>query len=57
MSVNRIWMITDTHFGVRANSMEWFEICKEYHENVFIPLLKENVIEQKSSMLYPRTNA
>jgi len=43
MGCKRIWMITDTHFGVRANSMEWFEICKEYLDNVFIPLLKENV--------------
>jgi len=36
----RAWMITDTHLGVRNNSIEWLEIMKEYFQNFFIPLLK-----------------
>lgn len=35
-------MISDIHFGVRNNSIEWLEIHKDYFHNFFIPLLKEN---------------
>lgn len=34
-------MITDTHLGVRNNSIEWLEIMKEYFYEFFIPLLKK----------------
>jgi DNA repair exonuclease SbcCD nuclease subunit len=37
----RIWIMGDVHFGVRAASMEWFEITKSYFENYFIPLLEK----------------
>ena len=36
----RAWMITDTHLGVRNNSIEWLDIMKEYFQNFFIQLLK-----------------
>jgi len=43
MDVNRIWIISDTHFGVRSNSLEWLEIQKDYYNKWLIPLLKEKV--------------
>ena len=41
--VNRVWVLGDLHFGVRANSMEWLDIQKDFFENLFIPTLKEHV--------------
>jgi hypothetical protein len=41
----RIWIMGDVHFGVRAASMEWFEITKSYFENYFIPLLEKEYNE------------
>lgn len=40
---NRVWVLGDLHFGVRANSTEWLDIQKEFFEEVFIPTLKRNV--------------
>lgn len=37
----RVWLITDTHFGVRSNSREWMDIIEEFFEQQFIPLLRE----------------
>jgi DNA repair exonuclease SbcCD nuclease subunit len=37
----RIWLITDTHFGVRSNSREWMNMIEDYFNNFFIPLLKK----------------
>ena len=39
----RIFILGDVHIGIRANSMEWFEITKSYFEDFFIPMLKEHV--------------
>lgn len=36
----RIWLVTDTHFGVRSNSREWMDIIESYFYNFYIPLLK-----------------
>ena len=36
----RVWILGDLHFGVRANSVEWLEIQKQFFEEVFIPTLK-----------------
>ena len=44
-NVKRIFLISDTHFGARANSMEWFNIMQEFHEDVLIPTLKKNYKE------------
>jgi DNA repair exonuclease SbcCD nuclease subunit len=40
---NRVWVLGDLHFGVRANSVEWLDTQKQFFEEVFIPTLKENV--------------
>lgn len=43
IDINRAFLISDTHFGVRSNSVEWMEIQRDYFENFFIPLLKNNM--------------
>ena len=40
---NRVWVLGDLHFGVRANSVEWLEIQKHFFEELFIPTLKKHV--------------
>lgn len=37
----RIWMITDTHLGVRNSSEEWIQIMRKYFFEWFIPLIKK----------------
>jgi DNA repair exonuclease SbcCD nuclease subunit len=44
-NAKRIWIMGDIHFGVRASSMEWFEITKSYFEDYFIPLLEREYKE------------
>lgn len=39
---NRIFMISDLHFGVRANSLEWLENQLDFFYNFYIPYLEEN---------------
>ena len=39
----RVWVLGDLHFGVRANSVEWLEIQKDFFEKMFIPTLKKHV--------------
>jgi UDP-2,3-diacylglucosamine pyrophosphatase LpxH len=41
-NVKRIFFLSDTHLGVRSNSIEWIEIIEDYFENFFIPLVKAN---------------
>ncbi len=40
--MKRVWFITDTHFGVRANSVEWMDIQHDYFYNFFIPLVRQH---------------
>lgn len=42
---NRIFLISDLHFGVRANSIEWLENHLEFFYDFYIPYLKENYKE------------
>ena len=42
IEANRIWLISDTHLGVRSNSREWMENIESYFREFFIPLVKEN---------------
>jgi len=41
--VKRVWVLGDVHFGVRANSVEWLNIQKDFFENLFLPTLKKHV--------------
>tara|TARA_B100001057_G_scaffold423639_1_gene445906 strand:+ start:7672 stop:8787 length:1116 start_codon:yes stop_codon:yes gene_type:complete len=40
---NRVWVLGDLHFGVRANSVEWLDIQKDFFERMFIPTLKKHI--------------
>jgi DNA repair exonuclease SbcCD nuclease subunit len=33
----KLWMTTDSHFGVKNNSEEWLEIARSYYYDFFIP--------------------
>jgi len=42
---NNIFLISDLHFGVRANSLEWLQNHANFFRNFYIPYLKENMEE------------
>lgn len=39
----RIFLISDIHFGVRGNSLEWVHNQLQFFKEFYIPFLKENV--------------
>lgn len=39
--IKRLWIITDTHLGVRNSSEEWIQIMRKYFFEWFIPLVKK----------------
>lgn len=41
----RIFLISDLHFGVRANSLEWLQNISNFFRQFYIPYLKKNVQE------------
>jgi DNA repair exonuclease SbcCD nuclease subunit len=41
----KIFLISDLHFGVRANSLEWLQNQVQFFEEFYIPFLKQNVEE------------
>lgn len=43
INCEKIYMVTDTHFGAKGNSVEWLNIMTDYFENEFIPYCKKNV--------------
>jgi DNA repair exonuclease SbcCD nuclease subunit len=42
---NRIFLLSDLHFGVRANSLEWLQNQKSFFQDFYIPYLKKNYKE------------
>lgn len=42
VNFNNIFILSDLHFGVRSNSIEWLDIQKEFFYDFYIPWLKEN---------------
>ena len=50
ISYNRIFLISDLHFGVRANSIEWIENYLEFFNKFYIPFLKKNL--KKGNILF-----
>lgn len=42
INFKNIFLLSDTHFGVRANSLEWLENHKNFFKNFYIPYLKEH---------------
>jgi len=47
---NKIYLISDLHFGVRANSLEWLKNQLDFFYNVYIPYLKET--KKKGDILF-----
>ena len=47
---NKIFLLTDTHFGIRANSLEWAQNQANFFYNFYIPFLKKNV--KKGDILF-----
>ena len=43
ITVNNIHIISDTHFGIRSNSLEWKNIMDDFFNDWYIPYLKKNV--------------
>ena len=41
-NINRAFLISDTHLGVRANSTEWLTYIKAWFYEDFIPTVKAN---------------
>ncbi|MCK9446225.1 hypothetical protein M0Q50_04970 [bacterium] len=39
---NKIFLLSDTHLGVRTNSLEWIDNINQFFKNFYIPYLKEN---------------
>jgi len=45
INYNRIFLLSDLHIGVRANSLEWLQNIKIFFKDFYIPYIKENVKE------------
>ena len=43
INYKRIFLLSDLHFGVRANSLEWLSNHVNYFRNFYIPFLKSNI--------------
>lgn len=39
---DRIFLLSDLHFGIKSNSLEWFENQMDYFYNFYIPYIEEN---------------
>ncbi|MFW6281447.1 MAG: metallophosphoesterase [bacterium] len=40
---NKIFLLSDLHFGIRSNSTEWLDNFKDFFQRFYIPWVKENV--------------
>jgi len=43
INYKKIFLLSDTHLGIRANSLEWLDNIKKFFTNFYIPYLKRNV--------------
>jgi|MGYP000944540837 DNA repair exonuclease SbcCD nuclease subunit len=50
INYNNIFLISDLHFGVRANSLEWLQNQLDFFYKIYIPYLKEN--KKKGDILF-----
>ncbi|NJO91949.1 MAG: hypothetical protein HC831_25495 [Chloroflexia bacterium] len=50
VNYKRIFLLSDVHFGVRNNSLEWVQNQYNFFKNFYIPFLKKNV--DKDSILF-----
>lgn len=50
VNYNRIFLLSDVHFGVRANNLEWVQNQTQFFKKFYIPFLKKNV--KKNDVLF-----
>ena len=50
INYKNIFLLSDLHFGVRANSLEWLQNQESFFKNFYIPYLKKNV--KKGDILF-----
>lgn len=50
LDINKIFLISDIHFGIRNNSNVWLEIQMDYFKNFYIPLL--NKYKEKDDVIF-----
>ena len=43
LNINKIFLLSDLHFGVRGNSFEWLENQLNFFYNFYIPFIKKNI--------------
>lgn len=42
INFKKLFLLSDLHFGVRANSVEWLENQMNFFNHFYIPFLKKN---------------
>jgi DNA repair exonuclease SbcCD nuclease subunit len=42
IDAKRIWLVSDTHLGVRSNSREWMDNIESYFREFFMPTIKKH---------------
>lgn len=47
---SKFFLLSDIHFGIRANSLEWLQNQVNFFDNFYIPFLKSNM--EKDSLLF-----
>jgi predicted MPP superfamily phosphohydrolase len=50
LNYNKIFLLSDLHFGVRSNSIEWLDNHLDFFYNYYIPYLKKH--KQESDILF-----
>jgi len=50
LDYKRIFLLSDIHFGVRSNSLEWIQNQYYFFKKFYIPFLRENI--QEGSILF-----
>ena len=50
INYKRIFLLSDVHFGVRSNSLEWIQNQVQFFRKFYIPYLRKNV--QKGDILF-----
>jgi len=52
LDIDKIYMLTDLHFGVRSNSEEWLDIQKDYFYNFFInDVLSKSIHHHRDALI------
>ena len=50
--IDNIWFLSDIHFGVRSNNLDWMEIHKQYFNDFFIPMILAAKNNNESNIIF-----